>query len=421
MMEEEGLICLKQRGRKSFQGADSTNALRYYKLYKAEKQLIIHFWYFGKMTRFEAENHLSSGQNIGLFLVRKSESLENSYALSVRTEGSIVHLMILQDGNGRFHINGDLNFTTIHELIDHYKNNEIYCGIKLKRPSEKRKPVLRHLSYKTVDKWERPKEEFTLVKRIGIGNYGEVWKATWNNNVPVAIKMLKSDDTDPKNFLKEAQIMKSFQHRNLVTLYAVCTRTNPLFIVTELMKHGDLLNYLRKNEDCLTTVQLIHMAVQITAGMSYLEFNCYAHLDLAARNILVGNNIICKISDFGLTKLLKNASSTETSVGKLPIKWTAPEVAVKNQVSVKSDIWSFGIVLYEIVTFGKIPYPGMSNKMVLSELVKGYRMPCPSGCPQPIYSTMLECWNDVPSQRPSFSALKLQLEDFITTNYSPLY
>ncbi|XP_051879256.1 tyrosine-protein kinase SRK2-like isoform X2 [Pristis pectinata] len=378
-------------------------------------------WYCGKMTRFEAENHLSSSDNVGLFLVRRSESLQDSYVLSARTEESVVHFIIFQNGNGRFHIKEDLGFTTIHELVEHYKNNEVHCGIKLKRPSEKRKPAFHHLSYKTVDKWERPKEEFTLVKRIGSGNYGEVWKAIWNNNVPVAIKMLKADNTDSSNFLKEAQIMKSFKHQNLITLYAVCTRTQPFFIVIEMMKHGDLLNYLRKSEGCFTTVQLINMAVQIAAGMSYLESNCYVHLDLAARNVLVGDNIICKISDFGLTKLLKGTSATEIPDGQFPIKWTAPEVTSKNQISMQSDVWSFGIVLYEIFTFGKVPYPGMPNKNVLKELVKGYRMPCPNGCPQPIYNIMKECWNEVPSQRPSFSTLKLQLEDFITTNYGSLY
>ncbi|XP_078254660.1 tyrosine-protein kinase SRK2-like [Rhinoraja longicauda] len=373
------------------------------------------------MNRFEAENHLSSSQNVGLFLVRKSESLLDSYVLSVLTEESVLHFIISQNGNSKFYIKGGPSFIIIQELIEHYKNKELLCGIKLKRPSEKKKPVLRHLSYNTVGKWERPKEEFTLVKRIGTGNYGEVWKAIWNNSVPVAIKMLKAADADSSNFLKEAQIMKCFQHRNLITLYAVCTRTQPLFIVIELMKHGDLLNYLRESNGCFTIVQLIDMAAQIAAGMSYLESNCYVHLDLAARNILVGDNIVCKISDFGLSKLLKGASATEMSDGKLPIKWTAPEVVIKNQVSMKSDVWSFGVVLYEIITFGKIPYAGIPNNMVLLELAKGYRMPCPKDCPQPIYNIMEDCWNETPSQRPLFSTLKLQLEDYIANNYSPLY
>ncbi|XP_067831618.1 tyrosine-protein kinase FRK-like [Heptranchias perlo] len=387
-----------------------------------EKSLEGEPWYCGKMTRFEAENHLlSSSQKIGLFLVRKSETLQDAYVLSAKAGGSVDHFVILQKENGRFHITEDPDFATIHELVEHYKHNAMCCGIKLNRPSKKKKPALRHLSYNTVDKWERPKEEFTLVKCIGSGNYGDVWKAIWNDNVPVAIKMLKAGATDPGNFMKEAQIMKNFQHQNLIPLYAICTRKQPLYIVTELMKHGDLLKYLRRSEGCFTVAQLIDMAVQVAAGMLYLESNHYIHLDLAARNILVGDNNICKISDFGLTKLLKGVTASTVHDDQLPIKWTAPEVATTNQVSMKSDVWSFGIVLFEITTYGKVPYPGMSNREALFELVQGYRMPRPNGCPQPIYNIMRECWNKVPSQRPSFSTLKPQLEDFIITNFSPLY
>ncbi|XP_038665246.1 tyrosine-protein kinase SRK2-like isoform X1 [Scyliorhinus canicula] len=387
-----------------------------------EKSLEGEPWYCGKMTRFETENHLlSSSQDVGLFLVRKSETVQDTYVLSAKDGDLIIHIRILEKENGRFHITEHPDFDTIAELVEHYKYNAIHYGIKLNRPSRKKKPSLRHLSYKTVDKWERPKEEFTLVKCIGSGHYGEVWKAIWNDNVPVAIKMLKKDITDSSNFLKEAQIMKHFHHENLIPLYAVCTRKQPFFIVTELMKHGDLLKYLRRSEGCFTIAQLIDISAQIATGMSYLESNYYVHLDLAARNILVGDNMICKISDFGLTKLLKDVSTANIPNCQLPIKWTAPEVALMNEVSMKSDVWSFGIVLFEITTYGMIPYSGMPNKLVLSELLQGYRMPCPTGCPQPIYNIMRECWNDIPSERPSFSTLKLQLEDFIINNYSCLY
>ncbi|XP_078073197.1 tyrosine-protein kinase Src42A-like [Mustelus asterias] len=387
-----------------------------------EKSLEGEPWYCGKMTRFETENHLlSSSQKVGLFLVRKSETIQDSYVLSAKDGDLVIHIRILQKENGRFHITDYPDFDSIHELVEHYKHNAFHYGIKLNRPSKKKKPSFRHLSYKTVDKWERPKEEFTLIKCIGSGHYGEVWKAIWNGNVPVAIKMLKNDTTDSSNLLKEAQIMKNFHHHNLIPLYAVCTRKEPFFIVTELMRHGDLLKYLRRSEDRFTFPQLVDMAVQIATGMSYLESNHYVHLDLAARNILVGDNMICKISDFGLTKLLKDVNVTNIPNCQLPIKWTAPEVVLMNQVSMKSDVWSFGIVLFEIITHGMIPYPGTPNRLVLSELLQGYRMPCPTGCPQPIYSIMKDCWNDIPSQRPSFSMLKLQLEDFIITTFSPLY
>ena len=163
---------------------------------------------------------------------------------------------------------------------------------------------------------------------------------------------------DPKDFLTEAQIMKKLRHPKLIQLYAVCTLEEPIYIITELMKNGSLLEYLQGKGRTAKLPQLIDMAAQIAAGMAYLESQNYIHRDLAARNVLVGENNIVKIADFGLARLLKEDEYDARAGARFPIKWTAPEAANFSKFSIKSDVWSFGILLTELVSYGRIPYPG---------------------------------------------------------------
>ena len=152
--------------------------------------------------------------------------------------------------------------------------------------------------------------------------------------------------------------MKKLRHPKLIQLYAVCTLEEPIYIITELMKNGSLLEHLQGKGRTLKLPQLIDMSAQIASGMAYLESQNYIHRDLAARNVLVGENNIVKIADFGLARLIKE-DEYEARVGaRFPIKWTAPEAANYSKFSIKSDVWSFGILLTELVTYGRIPYPG---------------------------------------------------------------
>ncbi len=150
----------------------------------------------------------------------------------------------------------------------------------------------------------------------------------------------------------------------------------------------------------------------ITVGMAYLEEHNFLHRDLAARNILVGEGNVCKVADFGLARIIKEDIYNPREGTKFPIKWTAPEAALFSRFSIKSDVWSFGIVISEVVTKGAMPYPGMNNRQVLEAVERGYRMPKPEGTPEPLYNIMLTCWKHEAEDRPTFDSLKALLEDY---------
>ncbi|XP_072913535.1 tyrosine-protein kinase FRK [Hemitrygon akajei] len=381
-------------------------------------------WFFGGIKRADAEKQLMmAGNGHGSFLVRESESKVGDFSLSVRDGDMVKHYKIRQLDEGGFFITRRSTFQTLAELVNSYMMNQDGLCTKLQIPCRKLDtPVTVGLSYNTEDQWEIPRSSLKLVKKLGAGTFGEVWQGVWNDRTPVAVKTLKTGTMATEDFLREAQLMKKLRHPKLIQLYAVCTIEEPIYIITELMKNGSLLDYLHKNQGLsLTLNDLLEMSAQVAAGMAYLEFQNYIHRDLAARNVLVGENNICKVADFGLARVFMGDDDNvyEAREGaKFPVKWTAPEAIHSNKFSIKSDVWSFGILLYEIITYGKMPYPGMTNYQVIQELGRGYRMPCPAECPLPLYEIMLECWKQNDYERPTFETLQWKLEDFFETDLS---
>ncbi|TGZ62282.1 hypothetical protein CRM22_007528 [Opisthorchis felineus] len=270
-----------------------------------------------------------------------------------------------------------------------------------------------------LDEWEISRAEIVMRQKLGCGQYGDVYEAIWKRlNVVVAVKTLKQDvNLNVNDFLKEAAIMKRLRHRNLVQLLGVCTREPPLYLITEYMPNGNLLNYLRgRSPGELTPPILLYMAVQIASGMSYLESSNFIHRDLAARNCLVGERHLIKVADFGLARYMQLQDTyTARNGAKFPIKWTAPEGLAYYVFSSKSDVWAFGVVLWELATYGLSPYPGVELHDVYHLLEKGYRMERPHGCPEAVYSIMLRCWEWDASLRPSFFEVHAELERMYAT------
>ncbi|OCT60304.1 tyrosine-protein kinase Srms [Xenopus laevis] len=353
-------------------------------------------WYFEVANRNDAERLLLSPPNAhGSFLVRPSDSTPGHYSLSVRNENKVSHFRISVSAKGEFYIQNERFFATIEELIGFYKVN----WKLIKSPLFQVCVWVVHQK----DQWERPRSEFKLIKQLGAGNFGEVWEGFWNDKDKVAIKTFKQDNINESDFKKEVDALKNLCHRNLIQLYAVCSVGGPIYIVTELMSKGSLQQFLRGDEGPhLTDPKFMHIISQVADGMAYLENKHLVHRDLAARNVLVGEELVCKIADFGLARLLKDDFYLVQSNKNIPVKWTAPEAMTHQKYSTKSDVWSYGIVVYEVFMLGQQPYQGMLNREVFIKVTSGYRLPKPDRCSTDIYTLMLECWQEKPNQRPSF-------------------
>ncbi|XP_070711371.1 ephrin type-B receptor 4b-like [Pempheris klunzingeri] len=258
---------------------------------------------------------------------------------------------------------------------------------------------------------------------IGAGEFGEVCRGRLR--VPgrrenyVAIKTLKGGYTEKqrRDFLSEASIMGQFQHPNIIHLEGVITTSCPVMILTEFMENGALDSFLRVNDGQFTTIQLVGMLRGIAAGMKYLSDMSFVHRDLAARNILVNSNLVCKVSDFGLSRFLTENSSDPTYTsslgGKIPIRWTAPEAIAYRKFTSASDGWSYGIVMWEVMSYGERPYWDMSNQDVINAIEQDYRLPPPPDCPSSLHALMLDCWQKERANRPRFCDVVAALDRLI--------
>uniref|UniRef100_A0A8C0CG10 Tyrosine-protein kinase n=1 Tax=Balaenoptera musculus TaxID=9771 RepID=A0A8C0CG10_BALMU len=363
-----------------------------------------HSWYHGPVSRSAAEYLLSSLIN-GSFLVRESESSPGQLSISVRYEGRVYHYRINTTTDGKVYVTAESRFSTLAELVHHHSTVADGLVTTLHYPAPKcNKPTVYGVS-PIHDKWEMERTDITMKHKLGGGQYGEVYVGVWKKySLTVAVKTLKEDTMEVEEFLKEAAVMKEIKHPNLVQLLGVCTLEPPFYIVTEYMPYGNLLDYLREcNREEVTAVVLLYMATQISSAMEYLEKKNFIHRDLAARNCLVGENHVVKVADFGLSRLMTGDTYTAHAGAKFPIKWTAPESLAYNTFSIKSDVWAFGVLLWEIATYGMSPYPGIDLSQVYDLLEKGYRMEQPEGCPPKVYELMRACWKWSPADRPSFA------------------
>ncbi|KAJ8400222.1 hypothetical protein AAFF_G00399160 [Aldrovandia affinis] len=260
-----------------------------------------------------------------------------------------------------------------------------------------------------------------IEKIIGSGEFGEVcygrMRLPGKRDIPVALKTLKAgySEKQRRDFLGEASIMAQFDHPNIIHLEGVVTRSKPVMIITEYMENGSLDSFLRRHDGQFTIIQLVGLLRGIAAGMKYLADLGYIHRDLAARNILINSNLVCKVSDFGLSRVLEDDpdAAYTTSGGKIPIRWTAPEAIAYRKFSSASDVWSYGVVMWEVMSYGERPYWNLTNRDVIKSVEEGYRLPAPMGCPGALHTLMLDCWQKDRNERPKFCQIVTVLDKLI--------
>ncbi|XP_022108626.1 tyrosine kinase receptor Cad96Ca-like [Acanthaster planci] len=282
-----------------------------------------------------------------------------------------------------------------------------------------------------------PRDQLTIVKEIGHGSFGLVFLAEANGIIErskvtkVAVKTLKDEanNLQRRDMLRELELMKKLpDHPNVVKLLGFCVDQDPLYIIVEYLTRGNLKNLLKQSRSkggrvyrnlhgiskSLASTDLIMFAKDTADGMEFISSQKCIHRDLAARNVLVADDMTCKVSDFGLARDVMNIRVYEReSESALPMRWMAIESILDDVYTTESDVWSFGVLLWEIATLGARPYPAMSAKVLISELQNGFRMPKPQHCQDELYEMMLRCWNEDPASRPSFKMISDDLDRLI--------
>lgn len=323
--------------------------------------------------------------------------------------------------------------------------------VRIARLSSGEGPVLANVSELELPadpKWELSRTRLTLGKPLGEGCFGQVVMAEaigidkdrTAKPVTVAVKMLKDDATDKdlSDLVSEMEMMKMIgKHKNIINLLGACTQGGPLYVLVEYAAKGNLREFLRARrppgmdysfdacrlpEEQLTCKDLVSCAYQVARGMEYLASQKCIHRDLAARNVLVTEDNVMKIADFGLARDVHNLDYyKKTTNGRLPVKWMAPEALFDRVYTHQSDVWSFGVLLWEIFTLGGSPYPGIPVEELFKLLKEGHRMDKPANCTHDLYMIMRECWHAVPSQRPTFKQLVEDLDRILTVTSTDEY
>jgi tyrosine-protein kinase Fer len=270
------------------------------------------------------------------------------------------------------------------------------------------------------ENWELAFSSICLKDKIGKGNFGDVFKGTWRKEnghlKEVAVKTCKVNlpDEQKRKFLNEARILQQYNHKNIVRFIGICVQKEPIMLVMELVSGGSLLVFLRENRstDKIDTSELLRMSLDASSGMAYLESKNCIHRDLAARNCLVGGvDFSVKISDFGMSRETENEYMVSNGLKQIPIKWTAPEALNYGRYTSLCDVWSFGVLLWEIFSLGSVPYAGMSNSKARELIDNGYRLPSPPNTPVLVYQLMKSCWSYEPEERYRFEKIQAVLED----------
>uniref|UniRef100_A0A3P8WNK8 Tyrosine-protein kinase n=1 Tax=Cynoglossus semilaevis TaxID=244447 RepID=A0A3P8WNK8_CYNSE len=393
-------------------------------------------WYHGKISRQESERRLYSGaQPDGKFLVRERDE-PGTFALSMMYGKTVYHYQISQEKSGKFSMPEGTKFDTVWQLVEYLKMKADGLVTVLREACLNGKPVETGPVQQEVLPMDcsefNPYHDPNDVKRfnikrsqllideveLGTGNFGCVKKGVLKSDtgqVDVAIKVLKSDNEKlvKEEMMREAEIMYQLSNPYIVRMLGLCNAES-LMLVMEMASAGPLHKFLSNNKDNVSTENIVNLLHQVSVGMRYLEEKNFVHRDLAARNVLLVNKQYAKISDFGLSKALGANDSyyKARSGGKWPLKWYAPECISFHKFSSKSDVWSFGVTMWEAFSYGGKPYRKLKGQEVMEFLKSGKRMDCPAACPERMYTLMKECWTYEHENRPDFKKVEASMRTY---------
>uniref|UniRef100_A0A6Q2ZC17 Tyrosine-protein kinase n=1 Tax=Esox lucius TaxID=8010 RepID=A0A6Q2ZC17_ESOLU len=352
----------------------------------------------------------------GAFMVRDSRH-PGVYTVSVFTKapGSnmeknprVKHYQIRESETSMFYLAEKYLFNTIPELIQYHQHNAAGLITRLRHPVSLDKESSQNHAELSDGQWEVDPLELTLGEEVGSGQFGLVLQGQWRGH-RVAVKMVREGAMSEEDFKEEARVMTMLSHCKLVQLYGVCTQQSPMCLLFEFMEKGCLLDYIKAQKGHLSQDTLLGMCLDVSEAMAYLESNNFIHRDLAARNCLVSKNNEVKVSDFGMTRFVLDDQYTSSQGSKFPFKWSSPEVIKYSKFSSKSDVWSFGVFMWEVYTEGRLPYENQTNSEVVDSLNAGLRLLKPRLAPEAVYILMEWCWKEKPEQRPSFTLLLHEL------------
>ncbi|KAM6895041.1 tyrosine-protein kinase Tec isoform 2-T2 [Lycodopsis pacificus] len=394
---------------------------------KTSENLVQFVWYSKQVNRNKAEELLRKEDKEGAFIVRDSSTpgtyTVSLYAKSAPGEGGAAikhyHIKESQGSPLHFYLAEKHLFSSIPELIEYHKHNAAGLVARLRYPvgkQDKSAPSTAGFSY---EKWEINPSELTFMKELGSGQFGVVRLGKWRAQHRVAIKSIREGAMYEEDFIEEAKVMMRLSHPKLVQLYGVCSQQKPIYIVTEFMAHGCLLNFLRQRRGSFSLGSLLSICLDVSEGMEHLEANGFIHRDLASRNCLVNDSLVVKVSDFGMTRYVLDDQYTSSLGAKFPVKWSPPEVFNFCKYSSKSDVWSYGVLMWEVFTEGRMPFEQNQNHEVVTLVTRGHRLYRPKMAPTAIYDIMQLSWLERPDDRPSFSQLCLMISDALEGDTPP--
>ncbi|XP_066879004.1 cytoplasmic tyrosine-protein kinase BMX isoform X6 [Kogia breviceps] len=325
-------------------------------------------------------------------------------------KGTVKHYHVHTNAENKLYLAENYCFDSIPKLIHYHRHNSAGMITRLRHPvstNANKVPISVSLGSGI---WELKREDITLLKELGSGQFGVVHLGKWKGQYDVAVKTIKEGSMSEDEFFQEAQTMMKLNHPKLVKFYGVCSKRYPIYIVTEYITNGCLLSYLKSHGKRLEPSQLLEMCYDVCEGMAFLESHQFIHRDLAARNCLVDSDLSVKVSDFGMTRYVLDDQYVSSVGTKFPVKWSAPEVFHYFKYSSKSDVWAFGILMWEAFSLGKQPYDLYDNSQVVVKVSQGHRLYRPQLASDTVYQVMHSCWHELPEKRPTFHQLLSSIE-----------